>query len=255
MFIKGYALSVKIKNEHLREKKVKLENGQEQRQVFLPFDSEYSLFIKNKNTTRAKVQIKIDGKFIHPIDNFYILDSLSSMEIERFILDGNLDKGEKLKFVDVTKSGEEPGLTSNGEVEVFVYPELEQIWRDRFYQNENVIYQNAINENAIIHCGATYTSNQFMDQPLTMCCNTQQVQQGVTIGGGESQQKFAIFRENLQVQSDPIILKLKLLPVQQHCSEKCIGCDGKRYQINTSGVKVICPICSGTGVMPEGAIQ
>lgn len=69
--------------------------------VYIPFGSEYTLYIKNLNTTRAQIKINLDGKSISD-DNEYIVNANSVLEIERFLTSGNLHTGNKFKFIERT---------------------------------------------------------------------------------------------------------------------------------------------------------
>jgi hypothetical protein len=74
--------------------------------VYVPFGSEYSLLIKNKNSLRALVRVEIDG-----VDatggTSLILPANGSIDFERFIKDGNFDAGLKFKFIERTKKIED----------------------------------------------------------------------------------------------------------------------------------------------------
>lgn len=68
--------------------------------VYLPFGSEYSLYLKNLNSRRASVKISIDGQDV--LDNSsLIIDPNTSVDLEGF-LTGNQAKN-KFKFIHKTK--------------------------------------------------------------------------------------------------------------------------------------------------------
>lgn len=69
--------------------------------VYIPFSSEYTLYIKNLNSVRAQVKIEIDGKDIFDGDEF-IVNANSSVEIERSIVGGNMSAGNRFKFIERT---------------------------------------------------------------------------------------------------------------------------------------------------------
>ena len=74
--------------------------------VLLPFGAEYSLFFKNLNSVRAMVRVSIDGidategcsRVIAPND---------SIELERFIVEGNMNRGHRFKFIERTQQIED----------------------------------------------------------------------------------------------------------------------------------------------------
>lgn len=76
-------------------------NGQVLREtgdtVSLPFGSEYSIFIKNLDSARAQVNVSVDGSVAG--DNLVIAPN-SSLDLERFIRNGNLDAGNRFKFIE-----------------------------------------------------------------------------------------------------------------------------------------------------------
>jgi len=89
MYSNKLACCVKSNNKVLRE----FED-----QVYLPFNSEYSIFIKNKNSVRASVKIEIDGVDVTEGVSL-IVNPNDEIELERFIKNGNLLEGNKFKFI------------------------------------------------------------------------------------------------------------------------------------------------------------
>jgi hypothetical protein len=75
-------------------------------EVYVPFGSEYSIFIKNMNSVRALVTVTVDGVDIGDGTKF-VVDANDSIEIERFIKDGNFEKGNSLKFIERTGAVED----------------------------------------------------------------------------------------------------------------------------------------------------
>ena len=68
--------------------------------VYLPFGSEYTLYLKNLNSKRASVNVSIDGE--DALDNHsLILDANSSTELEGF-LRGNVARN-RFRFINKTK--------------------------------------------------------------------------------------------------------------------------------------------------------
>ena len=68
--------------------------------VYLPFGCEYQIRLRNLITPRVKVTIEIDGQNV--TGGGLILDSLQSIDLERFIRDGNLTEGNRFKFIERT---------------------------------------------------------------------------------------------------------------------------------------------------------
>lgn len=81
---------IKTKGKVLRER--------ENNTIYLPFGSEYSIFLKNLNSQKALVKIDIDGK---SIGADLIVNPNSFVDVERFI--EKLDRGNRFKFIQKTK--------------------------------------------------------------------------------------------------------------------------------------------------------
>ncbi len=100
--------------------------------VKLPFGSEYSVLIKNLNSVRALVKIEIDGEDVGDGTRF-VIDPNDNVELERFIKNGNLKKGNRFKFIERTRNiekhrgiGVEDGLVRvefNFERQLQVFPQ------------------------------------------------------------------------------------------------------------------------------------
>ena len=69
--------------------------------VFLPFGEEYSLLLKNLNTQRAVIHIEIDGEQVVP--DGLILNANQTIDLERFIVNSNLNKGPRFRFIEKTE--------------------------------------------------------------------------------------------------------------------------------------------------------
>lgn len=67
--------------------------------VYLPFGTEYGLLIKNLNSVRASVKVRIDGQDVTEGVTLVVPPN-SSIELERFIKNGNLNKGNRFKFIE-----------------------------------------------------------------------------------------------------------------------------------------------------------
>lgn len=73
--------------------------------VYIPFGSEYSFLIKNLNTTRALVNIYIDGDDV--IEGGLVLNAGQEVDLERYVKNGNLKTGNRFKFIERTGAVEE----------------------------------------------------------------------------------------------------------------------------------------------------
>jgi len=68
--------------------------------VYIPFGSEYSFLIKNLNTTRALVNIFIDGEDV--MEGGLVLNAGQEVDLERYVKNGNLSAGNRFKFIERT---------------------------------------------------------------------------------------------------------------------------------------------------------
>ena len=83
---------IKVNGEILRE---------DGNAVTLPFGSEYSVFVKNLNPVRIQVKVSVDGSDATE-GVWLVVQPNSSLELERFIRNGNLDAGNRFKFIERT---------------------------------------------------------------------------------------------------------------------------------------------------------
>ena len=84
--------------------------------VTIPFGAEYSIYLKNMNSVRAMAKVSVDGKDATE-GTWLIIPANGSLELERFIRNGNWDQGNRFKFIDRTSEieahrgvGSEDGL-------------------------------------------------------------------------------------------------------------------------------------------------
>ena len=73
--------------------------------VYIPFASEYSILLKNLNTNRAVVNVFIDGENVVP--GGLVIDPGRTVDLERWIKNGNLSEGNKFKFIERTQAIED----------------------------------------------------------------------------------------------------------------------------------------------------
>lgn len=122
--------------------------------VKLPFGTEYSIYLKNLNTLRASVKLEIDGKDV--LDGMsLIINPYSEIDFERFIKNGNLEKGNRFKFIERNSKveaargiGAEDGL-------VRIEFQFERDWA-----KENQQYLNTY-QTQYWNCNNTYTKSFY----------------------------------------------------------------------------------------------
>lgn len=90
MYKENLVACIKVNGQILRE------SGSS---VSLPFGCEYSILVKNLNSVRAQVSVSVDGK--DAVGRIVIAPN-SSVELERFVQNGNLEAGNRFKFIERT---------------------------------------------------------------------------------------------------------------------------------------------------------
>lgn len=74
--------------------------------TYVPFGSEYSIYLKNLNNVRALVSITIDGKSATDGINLVVQPN-TEVTLERFIKNGNFSEGNRFKFIERTAGVEQ----------------------------------------------------------------------------------------------------------------------------------------------------
>lgn len=69
--------------------------------AYLPFGTEYAILLKNLNTVRASVKVYIDGEDATE-GVAIVIEPNSSVELERFIKNNDLFRGNRFKFIERT---------------------------------------------------------------------------------------------------------------------------------------------------------
>lgn len=90
MYADKFVAAIKVNGKVLRER------GDI---VSLPFGCEYSILVKNLHAVRAQIALSIDGQ--DAVGKIIIAPN-SSVELERFVKNGNLDAGNRFKFIERT---------------------------------------------------------------------------------------------------------------------------------------------------------
>ena len=244
MYSEKLAAAIKVNGKILREAKDT---------VFVPFGAEYSVYLKNLHSRRVLVNIQIDGHDVAP--GGLVIYGNQAMDLERFIINGNLSKGNKFKFIERTDSVEKHrGVgVEDGLVRIAYKFEKEPTrWLSTPYYGPNV--RNTIgsgNDKEVYTArdvssagGASYTKgilrNASGSVSGTAFINQVQTQSalndaGITVPGSESSQQFqtASWFETEDVEH---VLVIKLLgetdagvkiqkPVTVKHKPRCITCN------------------------------
>lgn len=212
--------------------------------VYIPFGSEYSFLIKNLNTTRALVNIFIDGDNV--IEGGLVLNAGQEVDLERYVKNGNLNAGNKFKFIERTQAIEdgprgiklEDGLVRiEFQFEKPYVPPLNRGWLTASGStNQNSIYPASFNVNGALR-SVDYSKNgaitaQAASAAVDKYCadngivNKSEVHDGmatmdwmdmnqavndvgITVPGSRSEQKFqTTYMGAMEAEKHTIVLKL-----------------------------------------------
>ncbi len=192
MYGNKLAAAIKVNGKVLREFKDT---------VHIPFGSEYAITIKNLHTTRAVVNVYIDGDNMVP--GGLVLNAGQSIDLERSVKNNNLTEGNKFKFIERTGAveqhrgiGIEDGLVRieyQFELPVFIssIAPAQTMWDTHIYPQGGIMRGSKMSgvsngtsdwiaPAGSVTCSATYasaTSAQLNDV-------------GITVPGSKSEQKF-----------------------------------------------------------------
>lgn len=259
MFNQKFVTAIKANGKVLRE---------HDDTVFVPYGSEYSIYLKNLNTQRALVHIEIDGNQVCP--DGLVIDANCDVDLERFIKDSNLSQGNRFKFIERTSSVEQhrgieaqDGIirvsfqfekytplynTSNG------YPWSRRLGgynpQTNWYGSGDIIGSlDTLKAGPGTMCGISGTSNHTV-QPQGFTPSQNNV--GITVPGSVSDQKFTTVTMG-QLEDAKHVIVLRLLgelrgqtvsePVTVKAKPKCTSCG----RVNKATAK-FCTNC-GTGLI------
>ncbi len=178
MYESKLAAAIKVNGKVLREFKDT---------VHIPFGSEYTVLLKNLNTTRAVANVFIDGE--NAVPGGLVIDPGREVDLERWIKNGNLTEGNRFKFIERTSSVEQHrGIgIEDGLVRIeFQFEQPRPIFNTPWITASG--YDNKIYPQGGIMRGmdVTYSANNVT------CSATSAVSDvGITVPGSHSSQKFS----------------------------------------------------------------
>jgi len=188
--------------------------------VALPFGSEYSIYLKNQNSVRALVRVSIDGKYTSDVsDGWIIIGANDTLELERFIHNGNFDKGNCFKFIERTAQIEQHRGIGGDDGLVRVEYKFEVVTK-HVYNTPNIVYHyhypdyypNITWTTTTSGIGGFQQSGKSAESHVNMCSmqETALNDAGITVAGSESHQKFS-YGAWFPTESTSQVIVLKLL--------------------------------------------
>jgi hypothetical protein len=227
--------------------------------VYIPFGSEYSFLLKNLHTTRAVVNIFIDGNNV--VEGGLVLDPNREVDLERYIKNGNLSEGNRFKFIERTQAIEdgprgiklEDGLvriefqyekpyvppqwnnsswiSASGSTTLASYNVNGMMRSVDFSKNGEITAQaatNSINK----YCADNGIINKSETHDGMATCDWNEV--GITVPGSKSTQKFSTVTMGvMETEKHSMVIKLLgetpdnkpvLQPVTVKSKPKCVTC-------------------------------
>ena len=131
MFSNRFVCSVKVNGKILRE---------QSNLVTLPFGSEYTILLKNINSRRSMVKVSVDGQDATEGTRL-ILAPNSTLELERFIRNGNLNTGNRFKFIERTA-----GIEAHRGIKVDDGLIRAEFWAEKEVAEETIIRRKYVDE-------------------------------------------------------------------------------------------------------------
>lgn len=203
--------------------------------VYIPFGSEYSIYLKNLNTVRALVNVYIDGDNI--VEGGLVLNAGQELDLQRAIRNGNLTEGNALKFIERTgKIEDHRGIKlEDGLIRIeFQFekvfkrqdgfqlnqikglPPVQGYWTDT---NTPVLRSRGYVHDGVTCSAASYsTDSMLVGSSATLSTSSASVQSfnsapqtetGITVPGSKSEQKFVtVSNFTCEPEKHNIILKL-----------------------------------------------
>ncbi len=181
MYSNQMAFAIKVNGKVLRE------HGDV---VYIPFGSEYTLLIKNVSSVRALVNVEIDGSNMTEGGSL-IVNPNSSIELERSIKNGNLQQGNRFKFIERTEQIEEHRGIQVDDGLVRISYQFERIEREVYTAAvatdwSLVSLDSSVRSNSVLR-NLNSTSSAL---PGTITCQAADV--GITVPGSVSDQRFKV---------------------------------------------------------------
>lgn len=236
-------------------------------EVRLPFGSEYSILVKNLNTVRAIVNIYVDG--VDVTGSGLVINANSEVDLERYINNGNMQQGNRFKFVERNAAIENSrGIkVDDGLVRIEYKYEIVSTyttytynkWNEPTYTKGGLLRSSSAGDHYGVACNATYSANAISASVPTKGLSAHAVNVsntvndvGITVPGSVSDQKFqTVGWFPTELQSHSMILRLVgevgqeqiVAPVTVKTKQKCTTCN----HLNKATAKY-CSEC-GTGLV------
>lgn len=230
------------------------------KEIAIPFDSEYKVRLKNKNDRSCTARVFVDGKKVSQLGDL-ILHAGGSVDLERYI-DRSLTEGKKFKFVPLDHPDvDDPTSSKNGIIKVeFRLAKRPNgikiqppwiIWDPPYNSNNDWSDVDWSYTPATFTPDNTGTAGGTPTVNYTKCSSIKghngspavaSADAGATIEGGKSTQSFMY--SDLEVEDNAVVLKLKLVGIKDTKEMRssiykyCTSCGHRVKRVNK-----YCPEC------------
>ncbi len=221
MYNQKLAAAIKVNGKVLREFKDT---------VHIPFGSEYTILLKNLHTTRAVVNVFIDGDDMVP--GGIVLNAGQECDLERSVKNGNLTEGNRFKFIERTGSVEKHrGIgIEDGLVRIefqFEQPARPITWNTT--QIGSIYPQGGIMRGMDVSYSTNSTLNSVTASATSATMDSFVNDVGITVPGSHSTQKFSTtYVGALESVKHSMVFKLfggtMPKPITVKHKPKCITC-------------------------------
>lgn len=230
--------------------------------VLLPFGSEYAVYLKNLNSRRVKVKVSVDQTDATD-GTWLVIGPNSAITLERFIAHGNMQQGNRFKFIERTADveahrgiGAEDGLIRveyQTERHVIEQPIIHEhhyhdpspwypSWPPRLSPYKGSTYSTLAASSRSMGATASAGQNVQCTQQATQCSSDAVI----TVAGSVSHQRFYATQDFPVEATDVLVLRLRgelgnmpvSAPVTVNTKFTCSSC-GK---VSGSDMQ-LCPRC------------
>lgn len=221
MYHEKMVCTIKSNGKVLREVKGK---------VFLPFNTEFTILLKNLNSKRAKVKITIDDEDVlngHSL----IVNANSDLELKRFLTEHSDSTGPKFKFVEKTDEirefrGENDGMDGIVRIEFQFEQQAPKIDFYPCYQppvlysakdvfcssdtKDGGCYNATANERRFDPNNPQPIGSDLFSQSFSQTTSSLKNEDGMTVKGEAIKQEFqTVFNFNCEAELHVICIQLK----------------------------------------------
>jgi hypothetical protein len=235
MYKQNFVAVIKCNGKILRE--------QDNDVVYLPFGTEYSILLKNKDSRRALVDIEVDGKNVL---NGYkiIINGDDTQEIKGFMKD--MTNTNKFRFIHKTEEIQQHRGDRIDDGLIRITYQFEKckpepvyidplVYRPRFnsYSTYTYGYDCGRGSTNLRDCGDVWTMN---------CCSVPLSDEGITVKGNEINQNYSYGSiDSLESNVYTMVFHLKGLtksktkvksPITTKVKLKCSSCGRKNKSFN-----------------------